>query len=83
MLALEKDSCEYQRARVVRVVSEMSPRAAVEFDELSPFIKFRVRDNLFRMDLTEPSGEWLPFILADKSDDRLRSFIRHLSNGKL
>jgi len=82
VIVADKDTYQFQRARVERMARELAPGKTVEFDEASTFIKFRVRDNFLRINLTEPSGEWLPDVLADKSDDWLRTFIRHLSNGK-
>jgi hypothetical protein len=79
----EKDSYAFQRARVARIVSEIAPGKTVEFDEATTLIKFRVRDYLLGVNLTEPSGEWFPEELGDKSDDWLRNFVKHLSNGKL
>jgi hypothetical protein len=80
---LEKDSYQFQRARIERIVAELAPGKTLEFDEASTLIKFRVRDSTLGVNLTEPSGEWLPGELADKSDDWLRAFIRQLSSGKL
>jgi len=83
MPLLEKDSYHFQRARIERIAGELAPGESVEFDEASTFIKFRIRDNFLGVNLTEPSGEWLPSELADKSDGWLRAFIKQLSNGKL
>jgi hypothetical protein len=83
MPLLEKDSYHFQRARVERIAGELAPGKSVEFDEASTFIKFRIRDNFLGVNLTERSGEWLPSELADKSDEWLRAFIKHLSNGKI
>lgn len=83
MPVLEKDSYQFQRARIERIVGELAPGKTVEFDEASTLIKFRVRDNTIGVNLTEPSGEWLPSQLADKPDDWIRGFIKQLSNGKL
>ena len=79
----ERDSYQFQRARIEGIVAELAPGKTVEFDEALTFIKFRVRDNTLGVNLTEPSGEWLPSELADKSDDWLRDYIKQLSNGKL
>lgn len=83
MPLLEKDGYHFQRARVERIGGELAPGTSVEFDEASTFIKFRVRNNFLGVNLTEQSGEWLPSELADKSDEWLRAFIKHLSNGKI
>ena len=83
MAVMQKDTYEFQRARVIRIISEVAPGKRVEFDEATALIKFRVRDNFLGVNLTEPSGEWFPEELADKSDDWLRNFIKQLSNGKL
>jgi hypothetical protein len=83
MIAAEKDTYQFQRARVERIAGELAPGKTVEFDEASTLIKFRVRDHFLGVNLTEPSGEWFPDELADKSDDWLRNFIKNLSNGKL
>jgi hypothetical protein len=80
---LEKDGYWFQRERINRICNELAPGKLVEFDEASTFIKFRVRDSFLRVDLTEPSGEWVPSVLADYSDDQLRNFIKQLSNGKI
>jgi len=78
-----KDTYEFQKARIIRIVEELAPGKATEFDDASTFIKFRVLDPLLNIAITEPSGEWIPSVLADKSDDWLRAFIRNLSNGKI
>jgi hypothetical protein len=83
MPLLEKDSYHFQRARIGRIAGELAPGKSVEFDEASTFIKFRITDNFLGVNLTEQSGEWLPSELADKSDNRLRVFIKNLSNGKI
>ena len=83
MIVAEKDAYQFQRARIERIAGELAPEKTVEFDEASTFIKFRIRDNFLGVNLTEPSGEWFPDELADKSDAWLRNFIKHLSNGKL
>jgi hypothetical protein len=83
MIVAEKDTYQFQRNRVERIAGELAPGKAVEFDETSTLIKFRIRDNSLGINLTEASGEWFPDELADKSDDWLRDFIKHLSNGKL
>ncbi len=81
---LERDTYEFQRARVTRICNELAPGRKVEFDESSPpLIKFRIRDEVLGINLTEPSGEWFPGVLGDKSDSWLRQFVNHLSNGKI
>lgn len=80
---LEKDGYWFQRERITRICNELAPGKLVEFDETSSFIKFRVRDDFLRVNLTEPSGEWRPSMLADLSDNQLRAFIKQLSNGKV
>ena len=83
-IKLEKDTYGFQRARVTRICNELAPGKEVEFDESSsPFIKFRIRDEQLGVNLTEPSGEWSPGVLGDKSDSWLRQFLKHLSNGKI
>jgi hypothetical protein len=79
----EQDGYWFQRRRLTRICNELAPGKSVEFDEASTFIKFRIRDSVLKVDLTEPSGEWVPSVLADYSDDQLRSFIKQLSNGKI
>jgi hypothetical protein len=79
----ERDNYHSQRARIERIGGELAPGKSVEFDEASAFIKFRIRDNFLGVNLTEPSGDWFPSELADKSDKWLRAFIKHLSNGKI
>ena len=83
MIVAEKDAYQFQRASIERIAGESAPGKSVEFDEASTFIKFRIRDNFLGVNLTEPSSEWFPDELADKSDAWLRNFIKHLSNGKL
>jgi hypothetical protein len=78
-----KDGYWFQRERLTRICNELAPGKLVEFDETNTFIKFRVRDEALRVDLTEPSGEWIPSVLADMSDNRLRALVKHLSNGKI
>ncbi len=80
---VERDTYQFQRARVERIATELSPGKSVEFDESSTLIKFRIRDKVLGINLTERSGEWFPNELADKSDEWLRGFIKHLSNGKI
>lgn len=82
-VTLEKDGYWFQRARVTRICNELAPGKLVEFDEASTFVKFRIRDPFLRVHLTEPSGEWVPSVLADYSDEQLRGFIKDLSNGKI
>jgi hypothetical protein len=83
MQVQEKDTYDFQRARIERISQALAPGKTVEFDEASTFIKFRIRDTVVGVNMTEPSGEWFPDILADKSDDWLRKFIKGLSNGKI
>ena len=83
MALMQRDTYEFQRLRLLRIVSEVAPGKIVEFDEATTLIKFRVRDNSLGVNLTEPSGEWFPDELGDKSDNWLRNFIKQLSNGKL
>lgn len=83
MIGCDKDTYEFQRARIVRIAAELAPGKTVEFDESSTLIKFRIRDNSVGVNLTEVSGEWFPDELADKSDDWLLRFIKQISNGKL
>jgi hypothetical protein len=78
-----KDTYVFQKARVTRICNELAPGKSVEFDDGSSWIKFRVRDDVLGVNLTEPSGEWIPSQLADKSDDWLRAFIKKLGNGKI
>jgi hypothetical protein len=78
-----RDTYKFQRERIIRIVEELAPGRAVQFDDSSTFIRFRVRDPLLNINLTEVSGEWLASELADKSDDRLRGLIRNLSGGKI
>jgi hypothetical protein len=83
MQVTERDQYSVQRARVGRIVNELAPGKRVEFDEESTFIRFRVRDEGLRVNLTEVSGEWFADELAEKPDSWLRNFILRLSNGKL
>lgn len=78
-----KDDYYFQRARVERIANELAPRKSVEFDGTTTWIKFRVTDPVTATLLTEASGEWEPSVLADKSDEWLRDYIKHLSNGKI
>jgi len=81
--ALDKDTYESQKVRIVRIVQELAPGKKVEFDEANTWIRFRVVDETACISLTEVSGEWEPSELADKSDDWLKTFIKQLSNGKI
>lgn len=81
--ALENDTYEFQRERIIRIVRELAPGKKVEFDEASTLLKFRVVDATLGIPLTGVSGEWIPSELADKSDDWLKTFIKQLSNGKI
>jgi hypothetical protein len=83
MPAIEKESYSFQRKRIERIANELAPGKRVEFDEASTFIKFRIRDEVTGVNLTEPSGEWFADELADKSDTWLRDFVIRLSNGKI
>jgi len=78
-----QDMYSSQRVRIERIVGELAPGKRVEFDESSTLIKFRVRDDATRLNLTEASGDWFPDELAEKSDAWLRDFVLQLSNGKL
>jgi hypothetical protein len=78
-----KDTYEFQMARIIQVVEELAPGKAVEFDNDSTFIRFRVRDPFLNINLTEVSGEWIPSELADKPDDWMRAFIKNLAAGKI
>jgi hypothetical protein len=80
---IDKDHYRFQRARIERIAHDMAPHAKVEFDEAATWLKFRIRDEATRANLTEPSGEWEPSVLADKPEEWLRSYIRRLSNGKI
>ena len=80
---LARDTYNFQRERITRICDELAPGKKVEFDETTSFIKFRIRDEDLGINLTEPSGEWQPSVLGDKSDDWVRQFIKQLSNGKL
>jgi hypothetical protein len=82
-IALDQDTYEFQKERIVRIVQELAPGQKVEFDEANTWIRFRVVDETLRISLTEVSGEWEPSELADKSDDALKAFIKQLSNGKI
>ena len=77
----EKDSYQFQRARVERIAGELVPDGRVGFDEPSTFIRFVVRK--MGTNITESSGDWLPSQLAQQADDWLRGFIVGLSNGKI
>ena len=79
----KKDTYDFQRARIIRIVEELAPGKKVVFDEENTLIRFRIRDEGSGIDLTQPSGEWIPSVLADKSDDWLRSFVKQFSNGKI
>ncbi len=78
-----KDDYHFQRARVQRIANELAPGKLVEFDETITWIKFRVTDPMTATVLTDASGEWEPSVLADKSDEWLRDYIKHLSKGKI
>lgn len=76
----QEETYQYQRDRIVRIVSELEPGAVVEFDEASTMIRFRIRNPLLDINLTNASPHWLPSELADKSDDDLRQLIKNLTN---
>jgi hypothetical protein len=85
-MVAEKDTYNFQRERIIRVVAEKAPGKQVSFDADSTMIKFRVVDPAApSTSLTEGSGEWIPSELADKfsTDNDLWKFIQKLSNGKL
>jgi len=46
-------------------------------------INFYVRDVVLGVNITEGSGDWIPSMLADKSDDELRDLVKRFSNGKI
>jgi hypothetical protein len=80
---IDKDHYSFQRARIDRIAHELFPGAKVEFDETKTWLKFRLRNEAARANLTEPSQEWEPSVLADKSDEWLREYIRRLSKRKI
>jgi hypothetical protein len=77
----EKDSYQFQRARVGRIAGELVPDGTVGFDEPSTFIRFVIRK--MGTNVTESSGDCLPSQLAQQSDDWLRGFIVGLSSGRI
>lgn len=79
----DKDSYRFQRTRVVQICNELAPGKSVEFDETVTWIKFKITDPFTKARLTGDTGEWEPSVLADKSDDWLRAFIKQLGNGKI
>jgi hypothetical protein len=83
--ALEKDSFAFQKARVTRICNELAPGKEVVFNNSRALINFYVRDTLLgtHTNLTEGSGDWVPSVLADKSDEELRDLIKRFSNGKI
>jgi hypothetical protein len=82
---LEKDSYEFQKARVTRLGNELAPNKEVVFKNSRALINFYIRDTFLDIhtNITEGSGDCVPSVLADKSDDELRDFIKRLSNGKI
>jgi len=49
----------------------------------STMINFVVSHPILKINLTEGSGDWIPSVLADKSDEEIKSLIKNLSNGKI
>jgi hypothetical protein len=78
-----EDTRDFQIARLTRICNEMAPGKRVDFYERTSWIRFKIRDDFFNISLTDSSGEWVPSVLAGKSDDELRAFIKQLSNGKI
>ena len=79
----DKDSYEFQQARVIRIIGEVAPGKLVEFDTTSTWIRFKIKDPVTGIRLTVDAGEWEPSELADKSDDWLRAFIKQIGNGQI
>jgi hypothetical protein len=78
-----EDTYDFQKTRITRICNELAPGKRVDFDKTTSWVKFKVRDDVLGVSLTEPSGEWAPSELADKSDEWLREFVKRLSNGKI
>ncbi len=76
----EKDTYEFQRARVVRLASELGKQ--VEFDEAVAWIKFRAADQGTKFRATPHSGEIEPSVLADKPDSWVKALISQLARSK-
>jgi hypothetical protein len=81
----DKDAYKVQRARLERIVTELSPRFEIEFDaDATPnWIEFRIADNQTGAVLAVSPGDWHVSEIADKSDSWLRKFIVSLSGGKI
>jgi hypothetical protein len=82
-VSTDKDSYEFQRARIIRIGNELAPGKRVQFDETTSSLRFRIRDQLLGVTITESTGEWEPSELADKSDEWMRALLIHASNGKI
>jgi hypothetical protein len=80
---LEKDRYEFQKARIMCIGNELAPKKRVVFVGSRALLNFYIRDEVLGINITERSGEFVPGVLADMSDDTLRDFIKHLSNGKI
>jgi len=76
----DKDSYEFQRARVIRLAAELGKQ--VEFDEGATWIKFRATGAGEKFKPTPHSGEIEPSILADKPDSWLKELILQLARAK-
>jgi hypothetical protein len=76
----EKDTYEFQRARVIRLAAEIGKK--VEFDESVTWIKFRAGDAGVKLRATPHSGEIEPSVLADKSDSWVKALILQLASPK-
>jgi hypothetical protein len=72
-----------QRARIERIVAELTPHGHVEFDlEEANSIKFTIVDQNTNTILAA-SGQMRVSELTDKPDEWVRQFICHLGGGDL
>src|SRR5262245_44748519 len=77
----DKDSYEFQRARVIRLAAELGKQ--VEFDEAATWIKFRATEAGAKFKATPHSGELMPSLLADKPDSWIKALILKLASLKM
>jgi hypothetical protein len=82
-MAPDKDTYKFQTERLRKLVSDHAPGKEIRFGNQLGLISFRIIDPPTGTVLVEKSGEWVPSVLADKSDEQLWVMIRQFSNGKL
>jgi hypothetical protein len=76
-IRLEKDTYDFQKARVMRLATELGKE--VEFDNTVCAIKFRATDAGTPFKVTRHSGELEVSTLADKPDSWIMALILQLA----